>query len=299
MRTDRRLTLIGAGLAGLLLATLLCRRGYDVEVFERRGDPRIRGYAGGRSINLALAERGLNALRAAELEQEVLAQSIVMRGRMVHFAEGGTQLQPYGLNEREVIRSVHRARLNLALLDAAERAGARIHFEQGLDDVDWSDRLIVLRDADGIERRHAFDHLIGCDGAGSRLRESMQREVELGMRVEPLGHGYKELEIPPSAEGGFRIEPNALHIWPRGDFMCIALPNTEHTFTVTLFLRHDGADPSFATLADTKSVEGFFERYFADMRELVPDLLADFSGHPTGELITTRLDRWQRSTRDT
>src|SRR5690606_22281301 len=128
-------------------------------VFERRGDPRIRGYVGGRSINLALAERGLNALRAAELDREVLDQSIVMRGRMVHFAEGGEQLQPYGLNEREVIRSVHRARLNLALLDAAERAGARIHFEQGLDDVDWSERLIVLCDADGIQRRHAFDHL--------------------------------------------------------------------------------------------------------------------------------------------
>lgn len=293
MSKTRRITIAGAGLAGALLAVLLCRRGHDVEVFERRGDPRVRGFLGGRSINLALAERGLAALREAELADAVLAQAIVMRGRMVHFAEGGEQLQPYGLTEDEVIRSVHRARLNLLLLDAAQRAGARIHFEQGLESVDWSQRLMTLRDADGIDRSHAFEHVIGCDGAGSRIRAELAREVELGVRIEPLGHGYKELEIPPDAQGGFRLEPNALHIWPRGSFMCIALPNTERTFTVTLFLRHEGDHPSFASVRDAAGARAFFDEYFSGMRALVPDLEHDFTHNPTGELITTRLERWQ------
>jgi kynurenine 3-monooxygenase len=287
------ITLIGAGLAGGLLATLLARRGCSVDVYERRPDPRQAGYEGGRSINLALAERGLHALRCAGLTDVVMAQAVMMRGRMVHFANGQQQLQRYGRDDSEVIWSVHRGRLNLSLLDAAEAAGARLHFNQGLREVDFDRSRFSVRDErNGIERELDFTSLIGADGAGSPLRTAIGRQLDIGERFEPLGHGYKELEIPPAADGGFRIEPNALHIWPRGGYMCIALPNSERTFTVTLFLPNDGPHPSFATLADRTSVAAFFDQDFADAVPLVPDLLEDFMRNPVGQLGTLRLDRW-------
>ncbi len=290
--TATPLTLVGAGLAGALLATLLARRGVPVEVFEKRPDPRRRGYEGGRSINLALAERGLHALRVAGLQDVVMAQAVMMRGRMVHPLGGGSQLQRYGRDDGEVIWSVHRGRLNLALLDAAEAAGARIHFNQRLDGVDFAARRARFVD-DHSRRAHEVDFraLLGADGAGSGLRAAMAPHVDLGERFEPLGHGYKELEIPPAADGGFRIEPNALHIWPRGGYMCIALPNTERTFTVTLFLPQQG-DPSFATLPDLAAARAFFARDFADALPLIPDFDADWTRNPIGQLGTLRLQRW-------
>src|SRR5690606_38860612 len=238
MKPRNPLVIVGAGLAGALLATLLARRGWSVDVYEKRPDPRRRGYEGGRSINLALAERGLHALRQAGLQDAVMAQAVMMRGRMVHPADGGEpMLQRYGMDDSEVIWSVHRGRLNIALLDAAEAAGARIHFSQRLDSVDFGRRVaLFVNDHDRTAQPQPFEALLGADGAGSGLREAMRPHVALDERFEPLLHGYKELEIPPAADGGFRIEPNALHIWPRGDYMCIALPNTEKTFTVTLFL---------------------------------------------------------------
>jgi kynurenine 3-monooxygenase len=286
------ITLIGAGLAGALLALLLVRRGWRVQVFEKRPDPRLAGYEGGRSINLALAERGLHALRLAGLEDTVMAQAVMMRGRMVHFADGRTQLQRYGRDDSEVIWSVHRGRLNLSLLDAAERAGARIHFGQRLDSVDFDARRFATHDeATGATCERPFDVLIGADGAGSALRTAMQSRIDLGARLESLGHGYKELEIPPTADGGFRIEPNALHIWPRGRYMCIALPNSERTFTVTLFLPSEG-DPSFATIRDADEALAFFARDFTDALPLVADLGTDFARNPVGALATLYLDRW-------
>jgi kynurenine 3-monooxygenase len=291
--SPRPLTIIGAGLAGALLATLLARRGRKVEVFERRPDPRRAGYEGGRSINLALAERGLHALRQAGLNEAVMAQAVMMRGRMVHFAEGGQQLQRYGRDDSEVIWSVHRGRLNLSLIDAAEAAGARLHFDQRLAEVDFDARHCrFVDDRDGSTRAHDFDVLLGADGAGSALRQALTRECELGEHFAPLGHGYKELEIPPTADGGFRIEPNALHIWPRGGYMCIALPNSERTFTVTLFLPNEGPHPSFATLPDREAVAAFFAREFPDAVPLMPDLLDDFMRNPVGQLGTLSLTRW-------
>lgn len=287
------ITIVGAGLAGALLATLLARRGVSVDVFEKRPDPRRRGYEGGRSINLALAERGLHALRQAGLQDAVMAQAVMMRGRMVHPLGGETMLQRYGRDDSEVIWSVHRGRLNIAMLDAAEAAGARLHFSQRLDGVDFDARRAhFVNDHDRLRREHDFSVLLGCDGAGSGLRAAMAPHVELGEHFEPLGHGYKELEIPPAADGGFRIEPNALHIWPRGGYMCIALPNTEKTFTVTLFLPNEG-DPSFATLPDLASARAFFERDFADALPLVPDFDADWTNNPVGGLGTLRLRNWR------
>ncbi len=287
-----KVTIFGAGLAGALLATLLARQGWQVEVFEKRPDPRRKGYEGGRSINLALAERGLHALRVAGLADAVMAQAVMMRGRMVHPQSGEVHLQRYGKDDSEVIWSVHRGRLNIALIDAAEAAGASIRFDARLDGVDFAGkRFTVVDDHDRRRVSHAFEVLIGADGAGSSLRQAMAPHVAMNERFESLGHGYKELEIPPADDGGFRIEANALHIWPRGHYMCIALPNTEKTFTVTLFLPSEG-DPSFASIDSVGAARAFFERDFADALPLVPDFDADWAGHPTGVLATLYLDAW-------
>ncbi len=293
MKPRNPLVIVGAGLAGALLATLLARRGWAVDVYEKRPDPRRRGYEGGRSINLALAERGLHALRQADLADTVMAQAIMMRGRMVHPVGGEPMLLRYGRDDSEVIWSVHRGRLNLAMLDAAEAAGARIHFNRRLLEVNFEASVArFIDDHDRSTHEIGFEALLGCDGAGSGLRAAMAQRLDLGERFEPLGHGYKELEIPPGEDGGFRIEPNALHIWPRGRYMCIALPNTERTFTVTLFLPNEGEHPSFATLPDLAAARAFFEDDFADALPLIPDFDRDWTGNPIGALGTLYLDRW-------
>ncbi|WP_064748280.1 FAD-dependent oxidoreductase [Lysobacter antibioticus] len=288
----KHLTIIGAGLAGALLATLLARRGWQVDVYEKRGDPRQQGYQGGRSINLALAERGRHALRLAGADDAVMAQAVMMRGRMVHFLDGRTDLQRYGRDDSEVIWSVHRGELNLILLQIAEDAGAQLHFHRGLHSVDFERRLAVFHDdRDSSSHEIVFDSLVGADGAGSALRGAMKQAADLGERTEFLGHSYKELEIPPAADGGFSIEPNALHIWPRGRYMCIALPNDERTFTVTLFLPNEG-EPSFASVRNGADARALFERDFADALPLIPQLEEDFERNPTGLLATLYLDRW-------
>lgn len=292
---DRHLTIVGAGLAGPLLATLLARRGWRVDLFERRGDPRVHGYAGGRSINLALAERGLAGLRAAGVDADVLKQAVMMRGRMVHFREGGEQLQRYGRDDSEVIWSISRGDLNITLLDAAEAAGVTLHFDRRLERVDFDARIAHFV-GDGEDIAHHFHALIGSDGAGSSLRAAMLQVEDLGERIEVMPHGYKELEIPPTLDGGFRMEPNALHIWPRGDYMCIALPNDERTFTVTLFMPNaplpNGNPVSFAAVPDGKTATALFARDFADALPLIPALEHDFDANPTGLLATLYLDRW-------
>ncbi len=290
--SQRSLSIVGAGLAGALLATLLARKGWRIDVYEKRGDPRVQGYAGGRSINLALAERGRHALRQAGADDAVMRQAVMMRGRMVHPLGGAPQLQRYGRDDSEVIWSIHRGDLNITLLDLAEAAGARVHFDRRLDSVDFDAGLAHFHDErEGIAFAHAFDALVGADGAGSSLRAAMSKHEDLGERSEFLDHSYKELEIPPAADGGFRIEPNVLHIWPRGRYMCIALPNDEKTFTVTLFLPNEG-DPSFASVRSSADARALFERDFPDTLPLIPELEADWQRNPTGLLATLYLDRW-------
>ena len=288
---SKHLTIVGAGLAGGLLATLLAQRGWSVDVFERRGDPRVHGYAGGRSINLALAERGLHALRQAGADGEVLKRAVLMRGRFVHPLHGAPSLQRYGRDDSEVIWSIDRGELNISLLDAAESHGARLHFDRRLDHVDFDRRVATFR-GDASEHKHAFTALIGADGAGSTLRAQLTPYVDLQERTEWLDHGYKELEIPPAKDGGFRIEPNALHIWPRGHYMCIALPNDEKNFTVTLFMPHDGPHPSFETVQTADDAQALFEHDFPDTLPLIPELREDFVGNPTGTMGTLYLQRW-------
>ena len=287
---NKRLTLIGAGLAGPLLATLLARNGWQVELFERRGDPRIHGYAGGRSINLALAERGLNALRTAGVDDDVLKQAVMMRGRMVHFADGRVLLQRYGKDDSDVIWSISRGDLNIVLLNAAEAAGVNLHFDRRLDRVDFDARIAHFV-GEGEDLAHPFHALIGSDGAGSNLRAAMMQVSDLGERIEVMPHSYKELEIPPGFDGDFQLEANALHIWPRGDYMCIALPNDERTFTVTLFMPNEGK-ASFASVRSAAEGEALFARDFADALPLIPKLRHDFEANPAGMLATLYLDRW-------
>ncbi|WP_201315247.1 NAD(P)/FAD-dependent oxidoreductase [Dyella sp. EPa41] len=300
----QQITLIGGGLVGALLAQQLAGRGFKVDVFEKRPDPRVAGFVGGRSINLALAERGLHALRQAGLADDVLQRAVMMRGRMVHTRDGRSGLQRYGVDDSEVIWSVSRGALNMLLLDAAETAGVRFHFGQSLVDADFDAGRIRLADESGASRDIDAPVVIGADGAGSALRAAMNHHAPLGERVEALGHAYKELEIPPAGtlpaelvdrSGGhdqFALEPHALHIWPRGGYMCIALPNTEGSFTVTLFLPAQGAHPSFATLPDARAARVFFEHDFPDVLPLVPDFANDYDSHPVGTLSTLYLQRW-------
>ena len=287
----RELTIVGGGLAGALLATMLAQRGWSVDVYERRGDPRVEGYAGGRSINLALAERGLHALRQAGADRDVLKQAVMMRGRFVHPLHGEPGLQRYGRDDSEVIWSINRGELNTVLLNTAESHGARLHFDHRLDRVDFGAGIAVYRHHE-VEVARPFRTLVGADGAGSTLRAQMAPHVALGERTEWLDHGYKELEIPPDPHGDFRMEPNALHIWPRGHYMCIALPNDERTFTVTLFMPHAGPHPSFETVADADAAEAFFRREFPDTLPLIPDLRKDYDANPVGNLATLYLDCW-------
>ncbi len=280
------ITIVGAGLVGGLLATLLAQRGFEVDVFERRPDPRRSGFIGGRSINLALAERGWHGLRLAGLQERIGPIAVMMRGRMVHHLDGHTELLRYGRDDSEVIWSVSRGTLNMALLDEAEAAGARIHFSRQLERVDWD--TTTLHFDDGTS--HRAQRLVGADGAGSALRAAMNAHESLGERFAPLQHGYKELEIPP-VNGTFAMEPNALHIWPRGNYMCIALPNSEGSFTVTLFLPNEG-NPSFATIATDDDAQALFARDFADALPLIPELREHFVINPTGMLGTLYLDRW-------
>jgi kynurenine 3-monooxygenase len=291
MTAERSITLIGGGLAGALLAILLARRGWSVDVYERRGDPRVEGYAGGRSINLALAERGLRALRQAGADDAVLKQAVMMRGRYVHPLHGEPGLQRYGRDDSEVIWSINRGELNLVLLDIAESHGARLHFDHALERVDFVDHVATFRHhAETVAR--PFHALVGADGAGSTLRAEMAKVQPLGERTDWLDHGYKELEIPPAADGGFRIEPNALHIWPRGHYMCIALPNDERTFTVTLFMPHAGAYPSFEQVQNGIDAMALFEAQFPDTLPLIPALRHDYEANPVGNLASLYLDRW-------
>lgn len=288
---SQRIHIIGAGLAGTLLALLLVQKGHQVKIFEKRPDPRKAGYEGGRSINLALAERGLHALRQAGLESEILNQAVMMRGRMVHDQDGTTHFLRYGKDDSEVIWSIHRGRLNMALIEALEQAGVSIDFDARIGDIDIEAGHFTIHEGNDHVLEH-FERLIGADGAGSAVRQAMVRHGFAKEHFEPLGHNYRELEIAPADDGGFRLDGNSLHIWPRGGFMCIALPNTEKTFTVTLFLPAKG-DISFEHIQTSESAREFFSVTFPDALALMHDFDADWRNNPESGLSTLQLDNWR------
>jgi len=285
-------TLIGAGLAGCLLAIYLARRGFSVQVFERRPDMREQAIAAGRSINLSLSARAIHALQEVELYGKVEAHLVAMPGRMIHSEKSELLYQPYGHDPSAVHYSVGRGILNKLLLNAAESAGAELFFEAGCAGLDFKDgRLFLRNEKDGTTQAQTFDTVIAMDGAGSVVRHAMIKQRHIQGSDEHLAHGYKELTIPAGPNGACRLEKNALHIWPRGGFMLIALPNTDGSFTCTLFLPYAGP-LSFATLRDEESVLNFFETEFPDALPLIPSLSRDFLAHPTGTVGTVRCFPW-------
>lgn len=291
---EERVIIVGAGLAGALLACSLAGRGYRITLFERRPDPRCHSFIGGRSINLALSTRGITALKEVGLADRVLAHAIPMPGRMIHGPRGTTVFQPYSANPNDAINSVSRGGLNIALIDEADSSDrVTIGFNQRCIGVDL-DRLSATfqHEETGEESIHPADWIAGADGAFSAVREAMRdRMTNFDCSQSFLGHGYKELSIPPAESGDFAMEPNALHIWPRGGAMMIALPNADHTFTCTLFWPLEGAG-SFASIRSKDEIVPFFEKHYPDAVPLMPTLVEDYETNPIGLLATVRCGPW-------
>ncbi|MFL6619572.1 MAG: FAD-dependent oxidoreductase [Povalibacter sp.] len=291
-RSKTEITIVGAGLAGTLMSLLLSQRGHQITIYERLPDMRREAIPAGRSINLALAARGIAALEQAGVMTQILPLLIPMRGRLLHTSDDALSFVPYGQREHEVIHSVSRPGLNRILLDAAEAAGVDIRFRQAVLDADLSRKHLLMRDESTAKLYELpMNHVIAADGAGSPLRHALTREADVTCSETLLEHGYKELTLPPAPDGSHRLHKNALHIWPRGGFMLIALPNLDGSFTMTLFLPQDGTE-SFASLRHASDVENFFARHFPDVASMIPQLANDFFHHPTGVMGTVRCSRW-------
>lgn len=288
--------IIGAGLSGTLLATRMAQRGYDVILIEKRPDMRKVDISAGRSINLALSDRGLKALRLIGLEQEILDLTIPMYGRRIHDKQGNTTLQSYSGRANHFIRSVSRQDLNIKLLNAAEQSGkVKILFESPCIHVDLQAGIVHYRDRGGNTKKIAGQAIFGADGAGSALRNSMMRHsgsLRFSFSQKFLKHGYKELTFPAWKGGQHCMDKNALHIWPKGGYMLIALPNLDGSFTVTLFLPFEGEN-SFEQLQSPQQVIAFFKKEFPDALEHMPNLSKEFFEHPTGALATIKCFPWQ------
>ena len=292
MPIPEKVTLIGAGLNGPLLAIFLRQRGFAVEIFERRPDMRKVRMSAGRSINLALSTRGIYALQKAGLWERMRSIIIPMKGRMMHSISGELTFQPYGKNDAEVINSISRAELNIALMNAAEEQGANIHFNQRCAGYDWKTASLRLRDDEsGEERIEPGEIVIGCDGSASAIRTEMLKLNRFNFSQQHLDYGYKELTIPANSDGKHVLETNALHIWPRGSHMLIALPNIDGTFACILFLPFEGAD-SFASLETPTHVLEFFETRFPDALSIMPQLAENYFANPTGTMVTIKCSPW-------
>jgi kynurenine 3-monooxygenase len=288
----KTIRLIGAGLNGPLLAILLASRGFRVENYERRPDLRRVRRSAGRSINLALSTRGIYGLTKAGLWPALQKIIIPMRGRMIHSVAGELTFQPYGKDASEVIYSISRAELNTALISAAEAQGAKLHFEQRCTGIDLKTGAIRLRDEQtGEETTLESDVTIGCDGSASALRAEMLKLNRFNFSQQYLDYGYKELTIPADPGRNHLLERNALHIWPRGNYMLIALPNHDASFACILFLPFEGAD-SFASLATASDVREFFQSRFPDALALMPQLADNYFGNPTGAMVTIKCSPW-------
>jgi kynurenine 3-monooxygenase len=310
-----KFVLIGSGLAGGLLAAYLGRRGYDVDLYERRADPREGNIVGGRSINLAISTRGIHALEQIGIADEALQHAIPMRGRMIHDKSGALHFSPYDVDPKNCINSIGRGALNTAVIEAAQRyPNVRVYFNHKCTNVDLDsatahletslvaagsprDESVRMADVSPANSENQIisahgDAVIGVDGAFSAVRQSMQMQIR-GFEYDEryLAHGYKELTIPPGSDGSWQMEKHALHIWPRKSFMMIALPNPDGSFTCTLFWEFKGPR-SFAATKTDNDVRQFFDEEFPDAVPLMPTLLEDFRQNPTGSLVTIRCAPW-------
>ena len=310
-----KFVLIGSGLAGGLLAAYLGRRGYDVDLYERRADPREGNIVGGRSINLAISNRGIHALEQLGMADEALHHAIPMRGRMIHDKSGALHFSAYDVDPKNCINSIGRSALNTAVIKAAQRyPNVRVYFNHKCTDVDLDsatahletsfvaagspqDESVRMADVSPANSENQIisahgDAVIGVDGAFSAVRQSMQMQIS-GFEYDEsyLAHGYKELTIPPGSGGSWQMEKHALHIWPRKSFMMIALPNPDGSFTCTLFWEFEGPR-SFAATKTDQDILQFFHDEFPDAIPLMPTLLEDFRQNPTGSLVTIRCAPW-------
>jgi kynurenine 3-monooxygenase len=286
-----KIAIVGGGLSGSLMAVFLAKRGFDVHLFEKRPDMRKNKISAGRSINLALSERGINGLKKAGLDTEVLATGIPMSGRMMHTKTGELKYQPYG-KEGQAIYSVSRGLLNIKLLELAdEMPNITLYFNMNCVDANLENGVIYFQDENRAKSVFKADRVLGSDGAFSAIRYEMQTKGRFDYSQSYLEHGYKELSIPPNAKGEFQLDKNCLHIWPRESFMLIALPNLDGTFTCTLFFQLDGP-LSFDSIKTSDDLELFFDTYFADVKPLIPNLHEDFFTNPTGQLCTVRCYPW-------
>ncbi|MCR5887947.1 FAD-dependent monooxygenase [Hymenobacter sp. J193] len=289
---ETSLTILGGGLVGSLLALYLARRGFPVQVLERRPDPRRAGPIEGRSINLALSDRGWRALEGVGIAEEIRQVGIPMYGRVMHDQQGQLTSQPYGTKD-QAIYSVSRAGLNRTLLDLVEQQpGVQVRFEQQCLNVDVRNHVLELRDVptDSVYKQ-AYSRLFGADGAYSAVRGALQKTDRFDYSQSYLEYGYKELNIAAGPDGSWQLEKHALHIWPRGQYMMIALPNLDGTFTCTLFFPYEGPH-SFAALQTPAQVAAFFQEVFPDAAPLMPELTEDFFQNPTGSLVTVRCFPW-------
>jgi kynurenine 3-monooxygenase len=290
---DATVHIVGAGPTGALLAILLRRRGMRVVLFESRPDPRGAASGAGRSINLALADRGIHALREVGVYDEIRSAVVPMRGRMIHTEAGGVSLQPYGQRPEELILSISRHRLGQALLELAiERYDIEVRFEHRLEALDCPAATAQVRDLRGDRLLQVpMQPLLACDGAGSRARRDLRAAHLIDTQEEDLAHGYKELSIPAGAMGEYALAREALHIWPRGDYMLIALPNVDGSFTATLFLPNRG-EVSFEALNGRDAIDRFLTSSFPDVVSVMPNRLEEFQSHPTGSLGTVYAAPW-------
>jgi kynurenine 3-monooxygenase len=291
-QSPKKIAVVGAGPVGSLLSLYLSRLGHAVQVFERRPDMRSEKIPAGRSINLACSDRGWKALQGVGLADAVRSSGIAMRGRMIHGVDGSQAFQPYG-EQGQAIVALSRGDLNKDLMTYAEEdEQVTFHFSKRCVGVDLDGPSLTFRDViTGAESVETADVVFGADGAFSEIRHAMQFTDRFNLEQTYIEHGYKELYIPADADSGFAIERNALHIWPRGGFMLIALPNSDGSFTCTLFLPHKGSE-SFESLSTPADVREFFQKYFPDCMTLMPSLEEDFLGNPTASLGYIRCSPW-------
>ena len=295
-KKKQNVLIIGAGLCGSLLALRLGQRGYQVTVMEKRPDLRKVDISAGRSINLAFSDRGNKAMKLVGLEEKVKSLCIPMNGRMLHDKEGNTFLSNYSGRSHEFINSISRGELNGLLLTEAERhKNVKIHFNIECLSVDFEKTTATFHD---LNNKKEFiedaDVIFATDGAGSAMRRSyyLERKFLFSFSQDYLTHGYKELTILPTETGGYKTYKNALHIWPRGEYMLIALPNLDGSFTVTLFLSFDQEPYNFNNLNTPEQVTNFFQNEFPDALELMPNLIDDFFENPTSPLGTVKCSPW-------
>ena len=291
-RGNEKITVVGGGLSGPVMAMYLAKKGIRVDIYERRPDMRKENISAGRSINLAISKRGIAALEEIGVFHKISSQIIPMYGRKIHNIDESTRFLPYGRPD-QYINSVSRSELNILLLTEAEKTDQiRFLFQHSCSGMDLeSGTVFITNEVNGDQRTLQGTPVIAADGSGSTVRESMIESGHISGSFDPLGHSYKELSIPPDKSGEFQLEPNALHIWPRGKFMLIALPNMDRSFTVTLFLPNIG-DISFSTVRSLVDLNSLFEKNFPDVLDIMPSLKTDYFSNPTGKLGTVRCSQW-------